>query len=86
MEGWHSFNIERKAVAAGIFGIVANVSSTYLLYNPGNLLSRSNRSSVEHYRKTFAKTDPRGESMATRLLRELAHTVCRRISHFTVVA
>ena len=38
MEGLHWFNIERKAVAAGIFGIVAYVSLTYILLNPGNLL------------------------------------------------
>ena len=38
MEGLHWFNIERKAVAAGIFDIVAYVSLTYILLNPGNLL------------------------------------------------
>ena len=30
MDGWQSFGVDRKAVAAGKFGIIAKVSSTYL--------------------------------------------------------
>ena len=64
MDGWQSFKAERKAVAVGTFGIIAKMSSTYLLQNSGNLFSRSSFSSIEH-KKAQAIRGPRGEPIAT---------------------
>ena len=76
MDEWQSFNVERKAVAAGTFVFMAKLSSTHLLKNSGNLFSRSSFSSIEH-KKALTMRGPRGEPIATpstcpQLLRELS--------------
>ena len=62
--GCRPFRVVRNTVAASVFGILARVSSTYLLYKWGIKPSRVSFSSRLHM-KTFVIRGPRGEPIAT---------------------
>ena len=61
---YRPFNVVRKSAAATVLGILARVSSTYLLYREGNIPLHVSFSLKWHI-NTLAISGPRGEPIAT---------------------
>jgi len=61
IEGWHSLSVERKDSAPATSGMAVIVSSTYLRYKLGSLLSLSSFSSSEH-KNALAIRGPNAEN------------------------